>query len=115
LLLTSITSKHCPRFNRSCSIWIRVARWHIFKPKIPIRVNFEGLAMEDIYFMVLWHIVWSFGVCISWLFCTVTPFCYVVPRKIRQPWPWYHVYVPKWLRIPLEGWPPPPQKKANID
>jgi hypothetical protein len=25
-----------------------VARWHIFKPKIPIWVNLEGLAMEDV-------------------------------------------------------------------
>jgi hypothetical protein len=26
----------------------RVARWHIFKPKIPIWVNLEGLAKEHV-------------------------------------------------------------------
>jgi hypothetical protein len=29
------------------NVWGRVARWYIFKPKIPIWVNFlEGLGME---------------------------------------------------------------------
>jgi hypothetical protein len=25
-----------------------VARWNVFEPKIPIWVNFEGLAMENV-------------------------------------------------------------------
>jgi hypothetical protein len=29
-------------------LWNRVARWHFFKPKIPIWVNFGGSAMEDV-------------------------------------------------------------------
>jgi hypothetical protein len=39
-----------------------VARWHIFKPKIPIWVNLEGLAMEDVaifngHFVANWYIL----------------------------------------------------------
>jgi hypothetical protein len=42
----------------------RVARWFDFKPKIPIWVNFGGLAMENAsifygyleYFTVIWYI-----------------------------------------------------------
>jgi hypothetical protein len=48
----------------------RVARWFVFKPKIQIWVNFEGLAMEDVgifyghlvHFMAFWYILWTFGI-----------------------------------------------------
>jgi hypothetical protein len=49
---------------------IRVERWYIFKPEIPIWVNFwEGLAMEDVgilyghsvHFTATWYIC-PFGV-----------------------------------------------------
>jgi hypothetical protein len=61
----------------------------ISKPKIPIWVNFEALAIEDvrifygrlIYFTAIWHILWPFGI-IGIYSC----FWYVVPRKIWQPW-----------------------------
>jgi hypothetical protein len=46
------------------------ARWNIFKTKIPIGVNFEGLAMDDVglfyghlvYFMVIWYIFPHLGI-----------------------------------------------------
>jgi hypothetical protein len=61
-----------------CNVRIRVARWYIFKPKIPIWVNFGGSSMDDVgilyvrqfdlfydilvycghlvYFMIVWYI-----------------------------------------------------------
>jgi hypothetical protein len=46
-----------------------VARWHIFKPKKSIWVNFGGSATEDVgifydhfvYFVAIWYIIWLFG------------------------------------------------------
>jgi hypothetical protein len=44
----------------------RVARWFIFKPKIPTWVKVEGLVMDDVghlsYFTAFWYILWSFGI-----------------------------------------------------
>jgi hypothetical protein len=48
----------------------RVARWYIFKPKIPIWVNLEDLEMEnvDVYYghwefiTAIWYILWPFGI-----------------------------------------------------
>jgi hypothetical protein len=48
---------------------IRVARWHIFEPKIPIWKIWKGLALEDVgilyvrlvYCTAIWHILWPFG------------------------------------------------------
>jgi hypothetical protein len=43
---------------------IRVARWYICIPKFPLWVNFGvpwNLIML-IYFMVIWYILWSFGI-----------------------------------------------------
>jgi hypothetical protein len=37
----------------------RVARWFIFKPKIPIWVNF---GKKLIYFMAIWNILLTFGI-----------------------------------------------------
>jgi hypothetical protein len=57
--------------------WTRVARWHIFGPKIPIWVNLEGFCSRrfwsilrpfDIfcgrfaYFMVIWYIFCRLGI-----------------------------------------------------
>jgi hypothetical protein len=46
--------------NKSCIIDIlhtsRVARWYIFKPKIPIRVSFAGSCNRK-----CWYILWPFG------------------------------------------------------
>jgi hypothetical protein len=48
----------------------RVARWCIFKPKIPIWVNFGGpwngkvwysLWQFEIYITAIWYILWPFG------------------------------------------------------
>jgi hypothetical protein len=33
-------------------IWTRIARWFLFKPKIPIWVNFGGPYMENVYIYV---------------------------------------------------------------
>jgi hypothetical protein len=46
-----------------------VARWHIFKPKLPLWVNFKCLAMKYagkvkghfVYFPPIWYILWPFG------------------------------------------------------
>jgi hypothetical protein len=48
----------------------RVARWFVFKPKIPIWVNFEGLRLQIVdifyghlgYFMTIWYILSGFGI-----------------------------------------------------
>jgi hypothetical protein len=61
----------------------RVARWFVFKPKIPIWVNFGGtwigkclyilwplgISYGDLgYFMTIWYILYSFGTfCIHWV------------------------------------------------
>jgi hypothetical protein len=76
-------------------LWGRVARWHIYKPKIPIWVTFLCLALEDVvvsfvhlvYFMALrytyivdiWYVWWLFGI--------FFPVWYLVPRKIWQSLP----------------------------
>jgi hypothetical protein len=67
---------------------IRVARWFIFKPKIPILGSCYGrywyiifpfgqISGYLVYFMALWYILWSFGI--------FSPFWYIVERKIWQP------------------------------
>jgi hypothetical protein len=52
-------------------VFLRVARWFILKPKIPIWEFFEGLGMEILkkisyghleYFMAIWYSLWSFGI-----------------------------------------------------
>jgi hypothetical protein len=40
----------------NCRIWYRVARWYIFKRKIPIWVNFGGSCNGT-----SWCILWPFG------------------------------------------------------
>jgi hypothetical protein len=71
----------------------RVARWHIFEPKILIWVNFGGLAMSDVG-INLWpfglfycHLVFVVAVWYNSGFWGISvPFWYVIPRKIWQPW-----------------------------
>jgi hypothetical protein len=41
----------------------RVARWYIFKPKIPIWVNF-GESCYGIYYMAIWSVLWPFDICV---------------------------------------------------
>jgi hypothetical protein len=50
---------------------LRVARWHIFEPKIPNWVNFGGSAMEDvgIYLMAIWSVLRLFGIFCGHLVC----------------------------------------------
>jgi hypothetical protein len=73
--------------------WRRVARWYIFKPKIPIFVKFGGPPMllyvfydHLEYFTAIWYISWPFrrvcGNLVSFL-----RFGMFGPRKIWQPWP----------------------------
>jgi hypothetical protein len=71
----------------------RVARWHIFKPKIVIWVNFwRDLQWKMlVYDMDIWYILGPFGIFCghSVYFILVwhifSQFWYVVPRKIWQP------------------------------
>jgi hypothetical protein len=48
---------------------IRVARWYIFKPKIPIWVNFGGVLQLKmlVYFVAIWSILQPFGVFCGYL------------------------------------------------
>jgi hypothetical protein len=72
-----------------------VARWYIFKPKIPIWVNF---GIEDVgifyghfvHFAALpkWYIFWPFITFCGHLIDIFSPFGYVVQGKIWQPWCW---------------------------
>jgi hypothetical protein len=72
----------------------RVARWLIFKPKIPIWVNFGGSCIERCWFLYVYgHLVYFKAIRYSLRPCGVVtylecffPFWYVVPRKIWQPW-----------------------------
>jgi hypothetical protein len=62
----------------------RVDRWHIFKPKIPIWVNFGGSSNGRcwnilwssglfygylVYFTAIWYILWPFGIFFPFLVC----------------------------------------------
>jgi hypothetical protein len=81
----------------SATITYRVARWFIFKPKIPLWVNFGGSCNWR-----CWHILWPFGLFYFHLvystyghlvyFGIFFPFWYVVPRKIWQPWSHIHTH-----------------------
>jgi hypothetical protein len=93
-------SKSCISRKQAARTQIRVARWFVFKPKIPIWVNFGGpcnwrccyilgtlglIYGQLVYFKVIWYILRSFDI-----FCGnlvhFPPFWYGVPRKIWQPW-----------------------------
>jgi hypothetical protein len=83
----------------SLNLTSRVARWFVFKPKIPIWVSFVGSCNGKSwyilwsfglfyghckYFMNIWYILWSFGVFYGHL-VYFSPFWYFVQRKIWQP------------------------------
>jgi hypothetical protein len=67
----------------------RVARWFVFKPKIPIWVTLRSenvsIFYGDLeYFNDIWEILWSFGtVCVHLIH--FSGFWYHVSRKIWQP------------------------------
>jgi hypothetical protein len=71
----------------------RVARWFVFKPKIQIWENMEGIAMEDVgiiyghlvHFTVFCYILLTFGIVRGSLVYFPLFWCFV-PRKIWQPW-----------------------------
>jgi hypothetical protein len=54
----------------------RVARWHSFKPKIQIWVNFGGpcngtcwyILRPFVNFVAIWYILWPFGIFYCYLF-----------------------------------------------
>jgi hypothetical protein len=80
-------------------VLIRVARWHIFEPKIPIWVKFGGYWMEcNLWqfglFTTIWYILWPFGTFYGFK-VYFSPFWYVVPIKIWQPWFWSGAKLPK--------------------
>jgi hypothetical protein len=44
---------------------IRVARWYVFKPKIPIWVNIGGPWNGKVWYTYsvdIWNILWTFGI-----------------------------------------------------
>jgi hypothetical protein len=70
----------------------RVARWCIFKPKIPIWINFGGSYNERCWYILgpfglfQGHLVYFEAVLSTlWPFGIFFPFWYVAPRKIWQP------------------------------
>jgi hypothetical protein len=46
-----------------------------------------------VYFMDIWSILRSFSIHVFWLISIFSPFWYIVPIKIWQPWP----NPPKWI------------------
>jgi hypothetical protein len=75
----------------AASSWVRfrtrVARWYIFRPKIPIVVCIFWKTLEWkilIYFMDLWYFLSCLLNCIA--VCYFLPFWYVVRIIIWQPW-----------------------------
>jgi hypothetical protein len=82
----------CRTKKHSCSLYFcsRVARWFIFKPKIPIWVYFGGTRNVKCC-----YILWPFGMFCGhlvqfkagslWSFCIFFPFWYVCTMKIWQP------------------------------
>jgi hypothetical protein len=82
---------HLIRKRKCRSVDTRVARWHIFKPKIPLWVNFGVSCNER-----RWNILLPFGLFISHFVYFVAifygyllnffTFWYIVPRKIWQLW-----------------------------
>jgi hypothetical protein len=70
----------------------RVARWFIFKPKIPIWVHFGGpwkgkcfIFFDHLeYFMAIWYYLWQIGIVCGHL-VYICPFGTFEPRKIWQP------------------------------
>jgi hypothetical protein len=73
-------------FKKSSLVCLRISKLHIFKPKIPLWVNLEGVAMEDacifygnlVYFTANSNMLWSFG--------TRFPFWFVACTNIWQHW-----------------------------
>jgi hypothetical protein len=68
----------------------RVARWFVFKPKIPIWVNFGGPYAGIFYghleyFTVICNISWPFGNIVVIWYRYFPAFWYIVSRKIWQP------------------------------
>jgi hypothetical protein len=80
-LITGLNEPSILEIRDYSSFWkrVRVARWYIFKPKIPLWVNFKGLVKGDVgmfrdhfgalygqlvYFCHVVYIlhIWSFGI-----------------------------------------------------
>jgi hypothetical protein len=57
-------------FRKGVVVQSRVARWFIFRPKIPIWVNLGGIGMENVgmfcdhleHFTTIWYSLWPFGI-----------------------------------------------------
>jgi hypothetical protein len=70
----------------------RVARWFVFKPKIPIWLNFGGSCYGNlgifydhlVYFTAIVNVLWPFGIFCGHL-AYFSQFWYLIPRKIWQP------------------------------
>jgi hypothetical protein len=60
----------------------RVARWFVFKPKIPILFIFwRALDWKKlVYFVVIWNNLQSIGICILWPFGNVAIIWYIFPH-----------------------------------
>jgi hypothetical protein len=103
VLVTPIFSPPPPSESQQQSA-SRVARWHIFKPKIPIWVNFGGPWVGK-----CWYILWPFGIfygylgyfmTIWYIFCSFGTFCPVLvlcTNKNLATLSASHVVVAGWL------------------
>jgi hypothetical protein len=56
-------------FSTHClsAVHSRVARWYIFKPKIPIWVNRVLQWKILVYYMSIWYSFWLFGIVLGYL------------------------------------------------
>jgi hypothetical protein len=94
--LASLPRPLCKRHEfKTChnGVCLRVARWYIFKPKIPFRVNFGGPWNAKVWYNLL-----TFGIYYGHLVYVMiirkfsgylvyfSPFWYIVSRNIWQPW-----------------------------
>jgi hypothetical protein len=91
--LLRLVDKSWTNFHLFHADWIRVARWYIFKPKIPILVYFwrpwNGIFRCILLtFGILRPFAAFNGLLVYFLVCLVYifPFWFYVPRKIWQPW-----------------------------
>jgi hypothetical protein len=83
----------CPSKAKQTRVRSRVARWFVLEPKISIWVNFGASCNGNlgkiidhlVYFTAIANILWSFGI-FSGHLVYFSPFWYLVPRKIWQPW-----------------------------
>jgi hypothetical protein len=52
----------------------------------PLTEKFDSFYEHLVYFVAIWFISWQFGIHMFWRFVKISPFWYIVARKIWQPY-----------------------------